>query len=137
MNKLTIIGRLTHDTELRQTTTNTAVCTFTVAVERPFKDNKTGERKADFIKCVAWRNTAELIAKYFTKGNPICVEGRVENNDYTDKDGIKRYNTICQVERLEFIPEKFWSDRTASDTHPPIGVIGDFEEIISDGDVPF
>ena len=135
MNKITLIGRITADPELMHTTTNTSYCSFILAVDRPYQKDK--EHKADFIKCVAWCNTAELIVKYFSKGNPICVEGRMENNDYTDDKGVKHYNTLCQVERLEFIPEKIRSDRTASDTHTPIGDIGDFEEIISDGDVPF
>lgn len=134
MNKITLIGRLTSDPVLKQTTTNTCVCKFTVAVARPYQKDK--ERKADFIKCVAWRNTAELIAKYFTKGKPICIEGRVENNDYTDKDGIKRYNTLCQVERLEFIPKNSGATATASETLA-LGDMGDFEEIVPDGNVPF
>ena len=136
MNKITLIGRLTADPVLKQTTTTISVCTFTVAVDRPFKDNKTGERKADFIKCVAWRNTAELIAKYFSKGSPICVEGRMENNDYTDDKGVKHYNMLSQVERLEFLPEKILERQQQHQT-PPIGDISDFEEIISDGNAPF
>ena len=134
MNKLTIIGRLTHDPELRQTTTNTSVCTFTVAVDRPYQKNM--ERKADFIKCVAWRYTAEHIAKYLQKGSPLCIEGRMENNDYTDDKGVKHYNTICQVERFEFLPKNS-GEIAQHQTHTPIGDIGDFEEIISDGDAPF
>ena len=130
MNKITLIGRLTADPELRQTT-NTSYCSFTLAVERPYKKDKT-----DFIKCVVWSNTADLIAKYLQKGSPICIEGRMENNDYTDKDGIKRYNTLCQVERLEFIPKNSGATATASET-PALGDMGEFEEIVPDGSAPF
>lgn len=134
MNKLTIIGRLTHDPELRQTATNTSVCTFTVAADRSFKDSITGERKADFIKCVSWCNTAELIAKHFSKGSPILVEGSMRNNDYTDKDGIKHYNMLCQVEFMEFLPKTgVYATPAATENATDTTSIGD----ISDGDVPF
>ena len=137
MNKITLIGRLIADPELRHTTTNTSYCRFTVATDRPYQKDK--ERKADFIKCVAWSNTADLIAKYLQKGSPLCIEGRMENNDYTDNKGVKCYNMLCQVERMEFIPKNSITPAAAKNTTetPALGDIGDFEEIVPDGNVPF
>lgn len=137
MNKITLIGRLTDDPELKQTTTNTSYCSFTVATDRPYQKDK--ERKADFIKCVAWNNTADLIAKYFTKGSSICIEGRMENNNYTDNKGVKRYNMLCQVEHIEFLPKNSTTPAATKNTTETLalGDMGEFEEIISDGDVPF
>ena len=76
LNKIFIMGRLTRDPELRQTQTGTAVASFTLAVDRDFKDKETGEKKADFINVVAWRSTAEFVSRYFTKGRMAVVEGR-------------------------------------------------------------
>ena len=75
LNKIFIMGRLTRDPELRQTQTGTAVASFTLAVDRDFKDKETGEKKADFINVVAWRSTAEFVSRYFTKGRMAVVEG--------------------------------------------------------------
>lgn len=137
MNRITLIGRLTADPELRQTTANISFTSFTVAVDRPYQKDK--ERKADFINCVAWRNTADLIAKYLQKGSPICIEGRLENNDYTDKVGNKHYNMLCQVERMEFLPKNSTTPAATKNTTETLalGDMGDFEEIVPDGDVPF
>lgn len=137
MNKITLIGRLTTDPAIKQTTTNTSYCRFTVATDRPYQKDK--ERKADFIKCVAWSNTAELIAKYFSKGSTICIEGRMENNDYTDNKGVKQYNILCQVERMEFLPKNSTTPAAPKSTTETLalGDMGEFEEIVSDGNVPF
>ena len=85
LNNITIMGRMTADAELRRTTTNKAVCSFTVAVDRPGKDSG-----ASFIPCVAWEKTAEFISKYFPKGAQIALEGRLESRQYETKDGQKR-----------------------------------------------
>ena len=90
LNKIFIMGRLTRDPELRHTQTGTAVASFTLAVDRDFKDKETGEKKADFINVVAWRSTAEFVSRYFTKGRMAVVEGRLQIRDYTDRDGNKR-----------------------------------------------
>lgn len=135
MNKITLIGRLTADPELRQTTTHISFTSFTIAVDRPYQKDK--ERKADFINCVAWRNTADLIAKYLTKGSPICIEGRLENNNYTDSKGNMHYNMLCQVEHMEFLPKNSTTPAATKNTTEVLGDMGDFEEIVPDGDVPF
>ena len=90
LNHITIMGRLVRDPELRRTGTGIAVASFRVAVDRDFAPKDGGERKADFIDCVAWRQTGEFISKYFTKGRMIVVDGRLEMRDWTDKDGNKR-----------------------------------------------
>lgn len=89
LNRLTLQGRLTGDPELRTTTSGVNVANFRIAVERDFK-NTEGERGTDFISCTAWRSTAEFIEKFFHKGDMILVDGRLQNNEYTDKDGNKR-----------------------------------------------
>ena len=87
LNHIAIMGRLTRDPELRRTGSGGAVASFTVAVDRDFAPKDGGERKTDFINCVAWRQTGEFISKYFTKGRMIVVDGRLEMRDWTDKDG--------------------------------------------------
>ena len=90
LNHITIMGRLTRDPELRRTGTGIAVATFRVAVDRDYQSKDGGERKADFIDCVAWRQTGEFVSKYFTKGSMIVVSGRLQIRSWTDKDGNKR-----------------------------------------------
>lgn len=92
-NKAILIGRVATDLELKTTTNGTSVCTFRVACDRNY--TKGGERKADFINVVTWKNTAEFVSKFFAKGKAIGVEGRIETRDYTDKDGNKR--TVVEV----------------------------------------
>ena len=86
MNKVILVGRLTADPELRQTQSGISSCRFTVAIDRRFADKNTGERQADFITCVAWRQTAEFVSRYFNKGKMICVEGSLRNNNYQDRN---------------------------------------------------
>lgn len=85
LNHITIMGRLTADTELRRTNTGKAVCSFTIACDKPGKDNG-----ASFIPCVAWEKTGEFINQYFSKGSAIVLEGRIESRQYETKDGQKR-----------------------------------------------
>ena len=89
LNKIFIMGRLTRDPELRRTQSGTPVTSFSLAVDRDFK-SQSGEKETDFIDVVAWRSTAEFVAKYFTKGRMAVVEGRLQMRDWTDKDGNKR-----------------------------------------------
>lgn len=89
LNKTVLMGRLTADPEFKTLGEDTYVANFRVAVDRDFK-NKDGEREADFIPVVAWRGTAEWVCKYFTKGDMIVVEGRLQSRNYTDKDGNNR-----------------------------------------------
>ena len=84
MNNVSLLGRLTADPELRQTPNGVSVCSFSVAVQRPYSSN--GERQADFINCVAWRQTGEFISKYFRKGNMIGLTGAIQTRQYQDKD---------------------------------------------------
>ena len=84
------MGRLTRDPELRHTQSGTAVASFTLAVDRDFKDKQTGEKSTDFIDIVAWRQTGEFVSRYFTKGRMAVVEGRLQLRDWTDKEGNKR-----------------------------------------------
>ena len=89
LNKIILMGRLTRDPELRRTESGTAVCSFSIAVDRDFK-SKNGEKETDFIDIVSWRATAEFVSKYFTKGRMAVVEGRLQIRDWTDKEGGKR-----------------------------------------------
>ena len=105
MNKVVLVGRLTAKPELRYTPSNVAFVRFSVAVNRPYA-NKDGNREADFINVVCWRNQAETIAKYFDKGNLISLEGRIQTGSYDDKDGNKRYTTDVVLENFEFVESK-------------------------------
>ncbi len=102
LNHITIMGRLTRDPELRRTGSGVAVATFRVAVDRDYASKDGGERKTDFIDCVAWRQTGEFISKYFAKGRMIVVDGRLEIRDWTDKDGNKRTSAEINVANAYF-----------------------------------
>ena len=102
LNHITIMGRLVRDPELRRTGSGVAVASFCVAVDRDFAPKDGGERKADFISCVAWRQTGEFISKYFTKGRMIVVDGRLEMRDWNDKDGNKRTSAEVVVANAYF-----------------------------------
>lgn len=105
MNKAIIVGNLTRDPEQRTTQSGIAVTSFTVAVRRRFKDAD-GNYPADFINCVAWRQTAEFVAKYFTKGMKIGIVGTIQTRTYDDANGIKRYVTEINVDEAEFVESK-------------------------------
>jgi len=102
LNHIVIMGRLVRDPELRRTGSGVAVASFRVAVDRDFAPKDGGERKADFIDCVAWRQTGEFISKYFSKGRMIVVDGRLEMRDWTDKDGNKRTSAEVVVANAYF-----------------------------------
>lgn len=102
LNKIFVMGRLTRDPELRHTQTGTAVASFTLAVDRDFKDKATGEKQTDFIDCVAWRQTGEFVSKYFSKGRMAVVEGRLQMRDWTDKDGNKRRSAEVVADNVYF-----------------------------------
>ena len=101
LNKVILMGRLTRDPELKRTGTGTAVTSFSIAVDRDFKDQN-GKKETDFIDVVAWRNTAEFVSKYFTKGRMAAVEGRLQIRDWTDKDGNKRRNAEVIADNVYF-----------------------------------
>lgn len=155
-NRIILMGRLVADPELRQTQTGLSVCRFRIAVDRFAKQGE--ERKADFISCVAWRQTADFISRWFAKGQLIHIEGRLQNADYTDKNGIKHYAMEVQVDAAAFCGDRQSqqtappSGRTAQDAAPArpaahpaqtaaqdiaLGDMGDFEDILSDGETPF
>ena len=105
MNKVILIGRLTKDPELRRTPTDVSVVQFTIAVNRPFQQQN-GERQADFINCVAWRNQAENLAKYIKKGGQIAVEGSIQTRSYDDPNGVRRFVTEVIASQITFLESK-------------------------------
>lgn len=105
MNKVILVGRLTKEPELRATQSGVSVCSFSVACDRRFV--KQGEeRKADFINCIAWRQTGEFVSTYFHKGHRIALEGSLQTRDYTDSEGKKRYVSEVIVDSVEFCQSK-------------------------------
>ena len=105
MNKVTLIGRITAEPQLKLTNNGQKVCRFSLAVNRQFK-NADGERKADFINCMAWQQRADLINNYVHKGDLIAIEGRIQVSSYIATDGTKRYSTDVIVEQIEFLSSK-------------------------------
>ena len=101
LNHIVIMGRMTRDPELRRTGSGTAVASFTLAVDRDFAP-KDGEKETDFIECVAWKNTAEFVSKYFGKGRMAVVSGRLQIRKWTDKDGNKRSSAEVAVDNIYF-----------------------------------
>lgn len=166
MNKVILMGRLTADPNLNQTQSGISSCRFSIAVNRQFVNKQTGERETDFINCVAWRQTAEFINRYFKKGSMICVEGTLRNNNYQDRKhpDVTHYTMDVLVDNVEFTGSKAESGtgnysapqnnsyNNDNQAPPPpqtvqqpannnsdmsYGNLSDFEEILSDGDVPF
>jgi single-strand DNA-binding protein len=102
LNHITIMGRLTRDPELRMTQSQTQVVTFTLAVDRDFGGRDGGERQTDFIDCVAWRQTAEFVGKYFSKGRMAVVSGRLQSRKWEDRDGNKRTSWEVVADNVYF-----------------------------------
>lgn len=152
-NLVSLSGRLTADPELKTTQSGISNCRICIAVNRPYQKDK--EQEADFINVVAWRQTAEFICKYFQKGSPITVIGSMRNNNYTDSNGVKHYAMDVQADNVGFAIKNSSDNVGASAAgyafaDPPksavsmanqesaaIGGLEDFEEILSDGEVPF
>lgn len=129
LNHIVLMGRLTRAPELRRTGTGTAVAGLTVAVDRDFAAAG-AERETDFFDVVAWRNTAEFVCKYFSKGDMIAVSGRLQIRPWTDKDGNKRRSTEIIAESVYFGGTK----KSGSDN----GAAQDFDQIGDpDDDLPF
>ena len=105
MNKAILVGNLTKDPEMRTTPNGVSVTSFTVAANRRCK-SQDGQQQTDFINCVAWRSTAEFIAKYFTKGSKIGIVGTIQTRTYDDQNGNKRYVTEVVVDEAEFVTSK-------------------------------
>lgn len=121
MNKSILVGRLTKDPELKTTGNGISVCTFTIAVNRRYK-NAEGNYDADFINCVAWRNNAEFLVKHFGKGNMVGVIGSIQTRNY-EKDGNRVYITEIAVEEISFVggsgKSKDVSDKSIDDINIP------------------
>ena len=132
MNKIILLGRVAKDVELRTTTSGKSVATFTLAVNRDYK-NAEGKYDADFIPCVAFEGKAETISKFVQKGDKFCVSGKVQTRNYAKSDGSKAYVTEVIVDGFDFIESK----KDKPDT-PNINVpVDDYEEIADDEDLPF
>ncbi len=139
------MGRITHDLEIKQTQNGVAVMQFSLAVERRYK-GADGTHETDFISCVAWRQQAEFIGKYFRKGRMIAVEGNLRTRTYDDKNGTKHYVTEVYVDNVSFTGEKAENENQNSSVQPSqpnntsssddLSIDEDFE-VISDDGVPF
>ena len=134
MNSVNLIGRLSNSPEIRHTANNQVVCRFTLAVTRRFK-NQAGDYEADFINCVAFGKTAELIGNYVEKGQQLAVEGRIKTGSYTTQDASKRYTFDVVVENITFInSRKSASERKESEpttTNEQSDPFADFGEQVS------
>lgn len=117
MNKVFLIGRLTRDPELRYTSSNIAVATFSIAVDRNFS-NAAGEREADFINIVVWRKQAENVKNYIHKGSQVAIDGRIQTRSYDDTDGKKRYVTEVVADNVQFLDSKGSRDASAPTSAP-------------------
>ena len=106
MNKAILIGRLTRDPEVRYTSSNRAVCQFTIAIDRPFTNQSNGQREADFINIVAWDKTGENVGKYMTKGRLIAVEGRIQTRNYENNEGRRVYVTEVVANNVQFLESR-------------------------------
>lgn len=157
LNVAILMGRLTAEPELKHTQSGLAFVRFTLAIDRNFKNN--GEQQADFINIVAWRQTAEFVEKYFHKGQLVAVEGSIQTGSYTDQNGQKRYTTEVLADRVYFAepkrdsyglnngnnnyspqPQQYAPQQNNYNAPAPTysnGSASDFEEIVSDDDLPF
>ena len=115
MNKVFLIGRLTRDPELRYTGNNTAVATFSLAVNRNYT-GQTGERETDFFNIVVWRKQAENVKNYLTQGSQVAIEGRIQNRTYDDQNGNKRYITEIVADNVEFLGSRNSNQNTTVNT---------------------
>ena len=147
LNRVVLMGRLTANPELKQTTGGVSVVSFSIACDRNFAD-KSGNRACDFINIVAWRSTAEFVCKYFSKGRMIALEGSIQTRNYEDKQGNKRTAFEVVADQVFFADSK-QADRPAAASFPTPDTfqepakgqsfsVGDFEEIdADDGELPF
>ena len=120
LNFIVIMGRLTRDPEIRRTASGTAVANFSVAVDRDFP-SQDGSRETDFIDCVAWKQTAEFLGKYFSKGKQIVVKGRLQIRSWTDKDRNKRRTAEIVADSVYFAGAKTESPAEAQRYDTPVG----------------
>ena len=130
LNSITIMGRIGKDIELRRTNNGHAVCAFSLAVDRDYKEN--GNKATDWINCVAWRQNAEYVSKYGTKGRMVCLESRLQSRSYEDKNNNKRTAWEVMVNNLYFADKVDTASNTTGDT-----TTHEFAEIETDDDLPF
>lgn len=140
INRVVLTGRPTRDPELRNTKSGTSVCSFTLAVARNFK-NKNGERGADFINCIAWRKTAEVMSQYVKKGSVIGVDGRIQTRSYDNRDGQRVYITEVVVDNFSFLGgsdkngQVSKNNQSSNQNNDPF--VSSKKEDITDDDLPF
>ena len=146
LNHIVLMGRLTRDPELRRTQSGVAVASFSLAVDRDFANRDSGEKQTDFIDIVAWRNTAEFVSKYFTKGRMAVVSGRLQIRDWTDREGGKRRSAEVVADNVYFgdskrdnAPAQGGSsyDRPSYGNYDAPAISADFSEAEDDGELPF
>lgn len=138
INRVVLVGRITRDPELRHTSSNIPVLSFTLAVNRPFAD-QSGERQADFINCVAWRRQAENIARYVKKGALLGVDGRIQTGSYESEQGI-RYTTDVVCDSVQFLESRSSSDSSTGGGNYSKDEDDFYESsksIVADDDLPF
>lgn len=117
MNLVLLIGRVVKEPEVKLTPQNLAVCSFTLAVEKDFKD-ASGNKQVDFINCVAWRKTAEIIGKHFHKGMKVSITGALNVRNYDNKEGHKVYVTEVVVDKFEFCEKLVYDNNAKMETEP-------------------
>lgn len=132
INKVILMGRLSKDPELRHTNNNTPVCNFSIAVDNGYGENKT----TDFINCVAWNKTAEVVGKYFTKGRMIALVGRISTRNWEGEDGRKNYVTEVTVNEVSFCDSKAEGQNSVGNTQASPSDDG-FVNVPDDDDCPF
>ena len=141
LNKIIVMGRLGRDPELRRTQAGTSVASFSLAVDRDFKDKTTGERACDWIDVVAWRQTGEFAARYLTKGRMVVVEGRLQMRDYTARDGSKRRAAEVVADSVYFADSRQTapppSEGNAYEAALPEGPSNELRDLDDDGELPF
>lgn len=135
MQKITIIGNLTHNPETRTTQSGVSVCSFTVAVNRRFA-NQDGEKQTDFFRVNAWRGLADNCAKYLAKGRKVAVVGELQARMYDGKDGEKRMSLDVQADEVEFLTPKSQAEQPEQSEQQPNADANGFTSINSD-DLPF
>lgn len=143
LNNVSLVGRLTKDVELRYTPSNVAVATFTLAVNRTFK-NENGDREADFINCVMWRQQAENLANWAKKGALIGITGRIQTRSYDNQQGQRVYVTEVVAEQFQLLESRNSQGQSQNQTRPTQQQAPDFSRSattnpldISDDDLPF
>lgn len=135
LNKVILIGHITKDLELKQTQSGVSVCSFSIGVNRKY--SKDSEQKTDFINIVAFRQQAEFLAKFFKKGNAVCIVGSLQVRQWTDNNGNKRYATEVIADEASFVESKKDSSTASDDLGYTPTANAQFEEITGDDDLPF